>query len=126
MSWQVLRWRIDLARTEPHWPGWFKGLSQRFLAAPGARLLLLAGVDRYAGFSLVNTDYNCLSLVNTNNTNVSLSTTGWTRNSLWGRCRASSRCRCCPRWVTPCTKTVRTGSPKSSPASSSGTSSVSL
>ena len=38
---QVLRWRIDLSRTEPHWSGWFKGLSQRFLAAPGARLLLL-------------------------------------------------------------------------------------
>ena len=43
---QVLRWRIDLSRTEPHWSGWFKGLSQRFLSAPGARLLLLAGVDR--------------------------------------------------------------------------------
>ena len=43
---QVLRWRIDLTRTEPHWSGWFQGLSQRFLSAPGARLLLLAGVDR--------------------------------------------------------------------------------
>ena len=29
-----------------HPQGWFRGLSQRFLAAPGAKLLLLAGVDR--------------------------------------------------------------------------------
>ena len=42
----VYRWRADLARTEPHWTSWFQGLSARFLAAPGAKLLLLAGVDR--------------------------------------------------------------------------------
>jgi len=40
------RWRIDLARTESHWAGWFQGLSARFLAGPSAKLLLLAGVDR--------------------------------------------------------------------------------
>jgi len=39
-------WRIDLARTEPHWTGWFTGLSDRFLKVPAAKLLLLAGVDR--------------------------------------------------------------------------------
>ena len=43
---QVYKWRIDLSRTEPHWSGWFQGLSQRFLTSPGAKLLLLAGVDR--------------------------------------------------------------------------------
>ena len=43
---EVWRWRIDLARTEPHWRGWFQGLSARFLAVAGAKLLLLAGVDR--------------------------------------------------------------------------------
>eukprot|EP00092_Neocalanus_flemingeri_P001463 GFUD01001561.1.p1 GENE.GFUD01001561.1~~GFUD01001561.1.p1 ORF type:complete len:249 (+),score=91.77 GFUD01001561.1:75-749(+) len=40
------KWRIDLARTEPHWAGWFTGLSTRFLGVPTAKLLLLAGVDR--------------------------------------------------------------------------------
>ena len=43
---QVFSWRIDLSRTEPHWSGWFQGLSQRFLCCQGAKLLLLAGVDR--------------------------------------------------------------------------------
>jgi len=39
-------WRIDLAATEPHWSGWFTGMSARFLGVPTAKLLLLAGVDR--------------------------------------------------------------------------------
>jgi len=39
-------WRIDLAATEPHWCGWFTGMSARFLAVPAAKMLLLAGVDR--------------------------------------------------------------------------------
>lgn len=39
-------WRIDLASTDAHWPGWFTGLSSKFLSVPGAKLLLLAGVDR--------------------------------------------------------------------------------
>ncbi len=39
-------WRVDLASSEAHWPGWFGGLSQRFLSAPASKLLLLAGVDR--------------------------------------------------------------------------------
>jgi len=39
-------WRIDLAATEPHWSGWFTGMSNRFLGVPAAKLLLLAGVDR--------------------------------------------------------------------------------
>ena len=43
---EVWRWKIDLARTEPHWRGWFQGLSARFLGVAGAKLLLLAGVDR--------------------------------------------------------------------------------
>ena len=39
-------WRIDLTKTEKHWPGWFTGLSNNFLSVPAAKLLLLAGVDR--------------------------------------------------------------------------------
>ncbi|KAF7386046.1 hypothetical protein HZH68_012912 [Vespula germanica] len=39
-------WRIDLAKTEQHWFGWFKGLSASFLNVPVPKVLLLAGVDR--------------------------------------------------------------------------------
>lgn len=39
-------WRIDLAKTETHWVGWFKGLSAAFLNVPSPKMLLLAGVDR--------------------------------------------------------------------------------
>ncbi|XP_063241307.1 protein phosphatase methylesterase 1 isoform X2 [Bacillus rossius redtenbacheri] len=39
-------WRIDLGRTEPYWPGWFRGLSSRFLGCCVPKMLLLAGVDR--------------------------------------------------------------------------------
>uniref|UniRef100_A0A1B6LZA5 Protein phosphatase methylesterase 1 n=1 Tax=Graphocephala atropunctata TaxID=36148 RepID=A0A1B6LZA5_9HEMI len=39
-------WRIDLRATESHWSGWFQGLSQKFLTARAARLLLLASLDR--------------------------------------------------------------------------------
>lgn len=40
------QWRIDLTKTEHQWPGWFHGLSAKFLAIPVAKLLLLAGIDR--------------------------------------------------------------------------------
>lgn len=39
-------WRTDLAATRPFWEGWFVGLSRKFLAARGGKLLLLAGTDR--------------------------------------------------------------------------------
>ncbi len=39
-------WRIDLMETEKHWPGWFQGLTDKFLSVPAAKLLVLAGVDR--------------------------------------------------------------------------------
>ncbi|KAJ8882960.1 hypothetical protein PR048_014799 [Dryococelus australis] len=39
-------WRIDLAQTEQHWPGWFRGLSNLFLGCSVPKMLLLAGVDR--------------------------------------------------------------------------------
>lgn len=39
-------WRANLLATQPHWRGWFEGLSNRFLTARTARLLLLAGTDR--------------------------------------------------------------------------------
>ncbi|KAG7201662.1 hypothetical protein KM043_004392 [Ampulex compressa] len=37
---------INLAKTEQHWFGWFKGLSTAFLNVPVPKMLLLAGVDR--------------------------------------------------------------------------------
>ncbi|KAJ7107063.1 Alpha/Beta hydrolase protein [Mycena epipterygia] len=39
-------WRTPLRSTAPYWPSWFSGLSEAFLAARTARLLLLAGTDR--------------------------------------------------------------------------------
>eukprot|EP00093_Oithona_nana_P012035 12035.XXX_661160_662383_1 [CDS] Oithona nana genome sequencing. len=39
-------WRIDLGQTEPHWTGWFTGLSSKFLSVPATKMLVLAGVDR--------------------------------------------------------------------------------
>lgn len=39
-------WRIDLGATEKYWPGWFKGLSNKFLCAPPGKMLILAGIDR--------------------------------------------------------------------------------
>ena len=43
---QLYTWRIDLTATEPHWQGWFRGLSPLFLDAPAPKVLLLAGIDR--------------------------------------------------------------------------------
>ncbi|TRX98215.1 hypothetical protein FHL15_000860 [Xylaria flabelliformis] len=40
------KWRTDLAATKPYWENWFVGLSGKFLAARGGKLLLLAGTDR--------------------------------------------------------------------------------
>lgn len=39
-------WRTDLARSSNFWKGWFAGLSQMFLSVPGAKMLVLAGIDR--------------------------------------------------------------------------------
>lgn len=40
-------WRTNLAMTQPHWNGWFDGLSNELLNAPvQGKFLLLAGVDR--------------------------------------------------------------------------------
>lgn len=38
------RWRVDLAASEPHWVGWFEGLSGKFLAQSVPKLLILAGI----------------------------------------------------------------------------------
>lgn len=40
------RWVTNLGATQPFWSGWFTGLSNKFLAARGGKLLLLAGTDR--------------------------------------------------------------------------------
>ena len=39
-------WATPLGPTQPFWPTWFTGLSGRFLASRGAKLLVLAGADR--------------------------------------------------------------------------------
>ena len=39
-------WRVDLCKSEPHWTGWFSGLSSKFLSISASKLLVLAGVDR--------------------------------------------------------------------------------
>ncbi|CEL58661.1 protein phosphatase methylesterase 1 [Rhizoctonia solani AG-1 IB] len=40
------KWRTPLRNTSPYWRSWFEGLSEKFLAARTARLLVLAGTDR--------------------------------------------------------------------------------
>ncbi|KAH7335824.1 Alpha/Beta hydrolase protein [Rhizoctonia solani] len=40
------KWRTPLRNTSPYWRSWFDGLSEKFLAARTARLLILAGTDR--------------------------------------------------------------------------------
>lgn len=40
------KWRTNLAATQPFWEDWFVGLSKKFLAGRGGKLLLLAGTDR--------------------------------------------------------------------------------
>ncbi|TIB68221.1 hypothetical protein E3P77_01239 [Wallemia ichthyophaga] len=39
-------WRTDLLKTEPFWLNWFKGLSNKFIAAKPSKLLVLAGADK--------------------------------------------------------------------------------
>ncbi|THG99746.1 hypothetical protein EW026_g2675 [Hermanssonia centrifuga] len=39
-------WRTPLHSTAPYWTSWFTGLSEKFLSARTARLLVLAGAER--------------------------------------------------------------------------------
>jgi hypothetical protein len=34
----IYTWRTDLVPSEPHWEGWYRGLSDTFLAFPGYKL----------------------------------------------------------------------------------------
>ena len=43
---EKLVWRTDLSATSIWWEEWFKGMSQKFLAGHGAKMLILAGTDR--------------------------------------------------------------------------------
>ena len=43
---QKYTWTTNLPSTSPFWPGWFEGLSSKFLSARGGKLLILAGTDR--------------------------------------------------------------------------------
>lgn len=38
-------WRIDLAKSEKFWTGWFENMSDKFLDIPTPKLLILAGID---------------------------------------------------------------------------------
>lgn len=38
-------WRIDLAKSEQYWSGWFENLSAKFLDLHVPKLLLLASID---------------------------------------------------------------------------------
>ncbi|EGO24925.1 hypothetical protein SERLADRAFT_370151 [Serpula lacrymans var. lacrymans S7.9] len=40
------QWRTPLRSTASYWSSWFTGLSNKFLAAKAARILILAGTDR--------------------------------------------------------------------------------
>ena len=43
-------WRINLSETEKYWSEWFNDLSKIFLSSKGgAKMLILAGVDRLDG-----------------------------------------------------------------------------
>jgi hypothetical protein len=42
----VLTWRTPLEPSRLYWEGWYKGLSEAFLALPVPKMLLLAGTDR--------------------------------------------------------------------------------
>lgn len=39
-------WRTDVAQAEPHWCGWFEGLSELFSGLPLPKLLVVGGVER--------------------------------------------------------------------------------
>jgi len=39
-------WRTDLKKSEVYWEEWYAGLSNKFLACKGRKVLLLAGTDR--------------------------------------------------------------------------------
>ena len=39
-------WKVDLESSEPHWIGWFTGITAKFIALPVPKLLLLSGMER--------------------------------------------------------------------------------
>ncbi|KAJ1911676.1 Protein phosphatase methylesterase 1 [Tieghemiomyces parasiticus] len=39
-------WRTDLGASEQYWKDWFQGLTDKFLQAKGAKMLMLAGPER--------------------------------------------------------------------------------
>lgn len=42
----VYVWRTDLMASQPHWEGWYRGLSGIFITLPVSKLLMVAGIDR--------------------------------------------------------------------------------
>ncbi|XP_063931593.1 protein phosphatase methylesterase 1-like [Zophobas morio] len=39
-------WRADLARSEKFWPGWFHGITAKFLSTSAMKLLIVTGLDK--------------------------------------------------------------------------------
>jgi len=51
-------WRTDLPGSQPHWRGWFDGISEMFLELPGHKVLLLAG-ERLFSCGLIHCEPFC-------------------------------------------------------------------
>ncbi|CDJ53067.1 protein phosphatase methylesterase 1, putative [Eimeria brunetti] len=43
---EVWTWRVDVMATEPYWEGWFRGMSQAFLASRCVKILICSSSDR--------------------------------------------------------------------------------
>lgn len=54
-------WRIELAKTEKYWDGWFRGLSNLFLSCPTPKLLLLAGTCPCQSCCALQWGHTCIS-----------------------------------------------------------------
>ena len=43
---KVFAWRTNLSTSQPHWKGWFSGITQKFLSLSIPKAVFLAGTDR--------------------------------------------------------------------------------
>ncbi|KNZ61743.1 protein phosphatase methylesterase 1 [Puccinia sorghi] len=106
-------WITDLRQSQPHWEGWFRGLSGKFLVQKTARLLVLAGTDRLDKELMIGqmqgkkiADVMTLS---TNRRKVAERLMGW----VWGWVQASTSWWSCPTSAIVYTKMTPLLSPTS-------------
>lgn len=100
-------WRIDLAKSEEFWSGWFSGLSQMFLELRVPKLLLLAsidGLDRTLTVGQMQGSSFHLSIKKINPS-----------HSFYILNQANSKCKCSPAAAMSFTRIVRTRWPRWSP-----------